>query len=63
MTLQEAAVALTPSPNWPQVVAPYLSNGQRLLHPPQNKGLTVVSTQMGTLRLSTLVSEVALQDE
>ena len=23
MTLQEAAVALTPSPNWPQVVAPY----------------------------------------
>ena len=63
VTLQAAAVALTPLPNWPQVVAPKMSNGQRLLQPPQNRGLTVVSAQMGTLRLSAAVSDVALHDE
>ena len=63
VTLQLAAVALTPLPNCPHVVAPKPSNGQRLLHPPQKSGLTVVSTQMGTLRLSVLVSDVALQAE
>lgn len=63
VTLQLAAVALTPLPNSPHVVAPKRSNGQRLLQPPQKSGLTVVSTQMGTLRLSAPVSEVALHDE
>lgn len=63
VTLQDAAVELTPLPKGPHVVAPNWSNGQRLLQPPQNSGLTVVSTQMGTLRLSVAVSDVALQAE